>query len=429
MVSEAEKNILFDDGLKEFPHGCIIASSPGRADFLNTHQDYKLLPVVPVALELRTYVAGGIVDGDDVIVKSLTMKRVGEPGEDRFNLRSFSLRGGGWFGDYVRGIVSALKKRGFGGSLRGVYLVIDSDVPVAAGLASSAALEVAVLKFFDSLFNLGLSRMELAEMAYEAERKEFKIPCGRLDQYGATYGGIIKLSFRPRISIEEFGFRNFFLIVADSGIRHSTAEIHPVRQREIDEGLTQLIKNQHVPQTLRNKLKHLHYETPWEEISEEEVAPFLPNIDERSAKRILFTLKMQRSTEVAIKILRNESFKVREVEQAIGKRLPENLDRLSALGEIVDYQHLLLRDLYDLSLPKLERIRDAMMQAGSLGAKISGAGMGGAIIAVCRTRTQGQKILRAALEAGAIKGWVSGIGTGAEAKPLNISKGFRLGIT
>ena len=429
MVSEAEKNILLDDGLKQIPHGCITASSPGRADFLNTHQDYKLLPVVPVALELRTYVAGRIIDGDDVIVKSLTMKRVDEPGEDRFNLRSFSLRGGGWFGDYVRGIVSTLKKRGFGGSLRGVYLVIDSDVPIAAGLASSAALEVAVLKFFDSLFNLGLSRMELAEMAYEAERNELKIPCGRLDQYGATYGGIMKLSFRPRISIEEFSFRNFSIVIADSGIRHSTAEIHPVRQREIDEGLTQLIKNHHVPQTLRNKLKHLHYETPWEEISEEEVAPFLPNIDERSAKRILFTLKMQRSTEVAIKILRNEPFKVREVEQTVGKRLPENLDRLSALGEIVDYQHLLLRDLYDLSLLKLERIRDAMKQAGSLGAKISGAGIGGAIIAVCGTRTQGEKILRAALEAGAIKGWVSGIGTGAEAKPLNITKGFRRGIT
>jgi galactokinase len=85
-MSKAEKNILHDVGLRKIPNRWVIASSPGRADFLNTHQDYKLLPVVPVALELRTYVAGGIIDGNDVSVKSLTMKRAGEDGEDRFNI-------------------------------------------------------------------------------------------------------------------------------------------------------------------------------------------------------------------------------------------------------------------------------------------------------------------------------------------------------
>ena len=63
------------------------------------------------------------------------------------------------------------------------------------------------------------------------------IPCGRLDQYASSYGWIVKLETKPPYRIEELPMRELVFVGADSGIQKSTAEVHPLRQREIDEGL------------------------------------------------------------------------------------------------------------------------------------------------------------------------------------------------
>jgi galactokinase len=78
----------------------------------------------------------------------------------------------------------------------------------------------------------------------------------------------------------------------------------------------------------------------------------------------------------------------------------------------MNYQHLLLRDLYDVSLPSLEKVRESMLDAYSYGAKISGAGLGGSVIALVENIETGQKTLSAALQAGAKQGWVSNVGRG-----------------
>jgi hypothetical protein len=83
-----------------------FVSAPGRADFLNTHQDYKGLPVVPVAVRLRCYSAGFLNHTETVRFASLNLKEESEDFRDEFSLDRMELRGGGWFGDYVRAIFS-----------------------------------------------------------------------------------------------------------------------------------------------------------------------------------------------------------------------------------------------------------------------------------------------------------------------------------
>ena len=395
-------------------------SSPARADFLNTHQDYKGLPVVPAALNIRLRVEGEVIGGNRVYVRSLNFLREDLPCEDEFSLNDISYREKGWFGNYVRAVVNILKKRGYGERITGVRVEIDSEIPIGGGLGSSGSLEVALVKFFDAVFNLSLSTKEVAEFSYLAEREELGIPCGRLDQYGAAFGGIIKLETRPPYNVENLPKRDFLFVIVDSGIKHSTADIHPRRQQEIDKGLKQLLE-QKLPEKLRKKLSSHHYEVEWEKISEEEIFPFLSALNEKFADRILFTIRMHKSTELALKILRNQPISVKEVANVtqisfedIGRKMERNRKDLVLLGLIVNYQHLLLRDLYEVSLPEIEEIKYGMLEAGAYGVKISGAGLGGSIIGIVDKIDIGEKVLKAGLERGGMRGWVSTIGEGVK---------------
>jgi len=398
----------------------IEVSSPARADFLNTHQDYKGLAVVPAALNIRLKIKGEVTYGNKVYVGSLNFLREGLPYEDEFSIKDAFYREKGWFGNYVRAVVNILKKRGYGERITGVRIDVNSEIPIGGGLGSSGSLEVALVKFFDAAFNLSLSTKEVAEFSYLAEREELGIPCGRLDQYGAAFGGIIKLETRPPYNVENLPKRDFLFVIVDSGIKHSTADVHSRRQREIDEGLKQLLE-QKLPEKLREKLSSHHYDVEWEKISEEEIFPFLSTLNEKFADRILFTIRMHKSTELALKILRNQPISVKEVANVtqisfedIGRKMERNRKDLVLLGLIVNYQHLLLRDLYEVSLPEIEEIRYGMLEAGAYGVKISGAGLGGSIIGIVDKIDIGEKVLKAGLERGGVRGWVSTIGEGVK---------------
>ena len=399
--------------------GSAVVSSPGRADFLNTHQDYKGLPVVPVAINLRMHLLAE--PGKDKIftVKSLDLEKLGEPSKDTFKIKRNEMLGGKFFGDYFRGVLNVLVKRGLAHKLRGMDVTIKSEIPVGSGLSSSAALEVGFAELLNHVNDLGLTRQDLAEIGFAAENQEVGIPCGRLDQYGVAYGGIIKLECRPPYRVEPLAFRDLTFAIIDSGIRHSTADIHPERQADINRGLKALMESREVPENLKTNLGYTFDEPKWEEIREEEITDFLSVMDDKAKQRVLFTLKMQRSTEFALKILRFEDVGKEEVILNLGQERWDNICRSSLqerdyriLGEVMNDQHSLLRDLYDLSLPELEEICSAALEAGAYGAKISGAGMGGSIIALVEDENEGEKVIDACLSIGAKNGWVSAVGEG-----------------
>ena len=371
----------------------IVASAPGRADFLNTHQDYKGLPVVPIAISLRTYVFATRKLKNEFRIISLNLKEEGREYLDYFKLNNINLKGNKWFGDYLRAVILALKKIGkLSGS--GLEVVIDSEVPVASGLASSAALEVAFTKLLDEYYGLNLSKKDIAEISYRAEREIMGVPCGRLDQYGSSYGGAILLYPKPPIKVERLPLRNVKIVIVDTGIKHSVSEIHPRRQEEINKGLRTLLTLDQLPQTIREKLGPSYDNSRWEEIKLKELLPYLNFLDEGSAKRIIFTIKMNESTKRALEIIRR------------------GYAKLEKLGEIVNEQHELLRDLYEVSLPEIERIRDSMLKAGALGVKISGAGLGGSLIGIVRSEDHGRIVLESAVKSGAKRGWVVDVDEG-----------------
>ena len=393
----------------------IIVSAPGRIDFLNTHQDYKGLPVVSVGIDLRTYVAISANNSDKCIVESINLRDEGKEYRDAFNAVNPALKTGKWFGNYLRASVLSLKRMGY--SIKGFNALIYSDVPVAAGLASSAALEVSFIGALNQLFGFGLSRKEIAEAAYIAEHDIMGIPCGRLDQYGSSFGGIIKINTRPPYSIEELPWINGVFIIIDSGIKHSTADIHPQRQAEINNGLKLLLEMIDLPDDVKKYIKPHYYDTLWEEIDFEKIKNYLDRLPSPYRERILFTYKMHKSTLLALRIIKDEDIEPEEIISTLDlfdtNTIKKSIgDKLRLIGLIMDYQHILLRDYYELSLPALERIRNHMKEAGALGAKLSGAGLGGAIIGLTKDLNIAKKVLEAGISGGGKRGWIVNIDEG-----------------
>ncbi len=364
----------------------LVSSAPGRVDFLNTHQDYKGLPVVPIAVNLRTYVA--VLEESALFeVESLNLREEGQEYRDRFGPEP-QLLPGRWWGNYLRSCVIALEKKAGVKLSKGFKALIYSEVPIGSGLSSSAALEVAFLKALDAFFNLGLSTQELAETAFYAENAVAGIPCGRLDQYASAFGGAILLYPRPPVRVEPLNIGSLDFVVVDSGIRHSVADIHPRRQSEINQALHMLLSFQDLPPALREKLAPDYSKARWEEITFDEVEPFLGRLPDRLAKRVAFTILMHESTMRAVNLIKSGS---------LSKEL---------LAREVNIQHELLRDYYEVSLPELEELRRAMMSSGALAVKISGAGLGGALFALTGEEEEEKiKVIDAALKAGARKGW------------------------
>ena len=402
-------------------NGTIVVSSPGRADFLNTHQDYKGLPVVPVAINLRMRLEARQAKDGVFRIRSLDLEKLDEQSTDSFSIGINNMLGSKFFGDYFRGVVNMLVKKGLASKLKGMQVTIKSEIPVGSGLSSSAALEVGFTELLNHACNLGLSRKDLAEISFAAENQEVGVPCGRLDQYGVAFGGIIKLECRPPFNVEPLPFKDLTLAIVDSGIRHSTADIHPKRQDDINRGLKALMESREVSEALKAKMGYRFDEPAWENIAEEELVNYLSIMDERARRRILFTLRMQRSTEFALKVLRGEKVSGKEGGFSLRKDRWKHVKAgsvaergLRILGEVMNDQQALLRDLYDVSLPELENICSAALTTGAYGAKISGAGMGGSIIALVKNEEHCRKVINACLDTGAKDGWVSKVGEGVK---------------
>jgi len=383
----------------------VISSAPGRIDFLNTHQDYKGLPVVSIGINLRTYIAVSRILGRKSRIVSISLLRERRKYVDSFNVDNIVLRKGKWFGNYIRSSVKALKE--IHRDIDGFNALIYSDVPVAAGLASSAALLVSFIG-------------AMTELAFHAEHDIMGISCGRLDQYGSSFGGILKIETKPPYNVEELPILNGVFIVLDSGIRHSTADIHPRRQAEINEGLRILLQMNDLKGNIMEKLSDKYYAVKWDEIKYEELLPYMMRLPDTPRRRIEFTFKMHESTLLALNIIRGDIPDLDKIITILGSEWRDEVEKalnsdnsaLALIGVIMNYQHVLLRDLYDVSLPELERIRNAALTAGALGVKLSGAGLGGSLTALARDLKDAENILRKGLENGAKRGWIVKVDTG-----------------
>jgi galactokinase len=157
-----------------------IFRAPGRVNLIGEHTDYNLGFVLPIALDLATYIESAPTDDGQLHVWS----------EERREERSWpvssiaSAQSAKHWSDYVAGVARELAGRGV--EIQPLTLKIRSDVPVGAGLSSSAALEVATA--FALLQGRDFDRLEIAKLCQRAETDFVGMPCGIMDQFVAVFG-------------------------------------------------------------------------------------------------------------------------------------------------------------------------------------------------------------------------------------------------
>ena len=151
---------------------------PGRICLFGDKIDLMGLPVIAAAIDTCMTVRARKLDNFKIKIYSETYESgldytIGEKGDWEHYLK------------YWCAIIYRLKDR-----IGGFEAIVKSDIPVGAGLSSSAAISVALAKVLNKMFNLGLDRKGIAELAYVAEHDDLQIMCGRMDQYSISYGGV-----------------------------------------------------------------------------------------------------------------------------------------------------------------------------------------------------------------------------------------------
>ena len=212
-----------------------LFSAPGRVNLIGEHTDYNDGFVMPLAIARRTFVAAAAREERRIRVRSLNVDATAE-----IDLNAAGQPQRGTWLDYVEGVARVLSARGQ--ALVGADLLISSDVPVGAGLSSSAALEVAVGLALLSLANSDLDRLELARAAQAAEHEYVGTRCGIMDQYIAAlacpdHALLIDCRSLAATPVSaDFGAAT--LLVCDSRVKHElSSSEYNVRRAECERGV------------------------------------------------------------------------------------------------------------------------------------------------------------------------------------------------
>jgi galactokinase len=320
-----------------------LFSAPGRVNLIGEHTDYNDGFVMPLAIERRTFVAAAARKDRRIRVRSL---HVGETAEIDLAAVGQPQRGS-WL-DYVEGVARVLSARG--STLVGADLLIASDVPVGAGLSSSAALEVAVGVALLSLANAELDRVGLACAAQAAEHEYVGTRCGIMDQYIAALGQAAHALLIDCRSLDatpvSADLGDAALLVCDSRVKHElSSSEYNVRHAECERGVEIIARDLPDVRALRDVTA---------ETLERYRETFPPTVYRRCRHVVSENARTLRAADA----LRDRD--------------------LALLGRLMSESHISLRDDYEVSCPELDSlVKLALDQPGVYGSRLTGAGFGG----------------------------------------------------
>jgi galactokinase len=316
------------------------ASAPGRVNLIGEHTDYNGGPVLPIAIAQRTTaVVGPGADGDEGVLEVVSTR-------DRqvVRVKWQEALTPGWSA-YVAGVLRelwALEVMLPNGSAR---VAVASTVPIGAGLSSSAALTVAVAKALAP----NLQPRQIAGVAFRAEHDHVGVRCGVMDQTIAALGKRDHALLLESASLEarHIPFKARVVLV-DTGVRHDlAASSFNTRRAECEAAVKRL----------KIELPELTWLASWP-------AEWLPRL-----KRALKDPIRARAVHVV-----GETARTRFAAQLLQER------KLKPFGRLLYESHESCRRLYECSAPELDTIVAAAKRAGALGARLTGAGWGGAAL-------------------------------------------------
>ncbi len=328
-------------------------SAPGRVNLVGEHTDYNDGLVLPFAIDRRTACAVKITDDGSIRVTSTHSTDV--VSVEIASLTPHCLDG---WSAYPLGVAWALiesaAKNGLSDRVRGCDLAIASDVPIGAGLSSSAAIECAVAVALNELWGLGLEPMDLVLACQRAENVAVGAPTGIMDQTASLFGvedhAVLLDCHTREVQTVALGLAaaGLSIMVMDSKVEHAHATGgYKERRADCERGAAEL-----GVATLRA----------------------LSVADLPRAKAVLSDRVFLRVRHVV-----TENERVLDTVRALGTLGP------TAIGDLMLGSHASMRDDFEISVPEIDVAVEAAVEAGALGARLTGGGFGGASIALVPT--------------------------------------------
>jgi galactokinase len=324
-------------------------SAPGRVNLIGEHTDYNDGFVLPFAINRRTIVALGAHPEQHrhLRVASSYADEIAEI--DLTELAADALHG---WAAYPLGVAWALSE--FGADLAavpGVDLFIESDVPVGAGLSSSAAIESAVALALNDAWHLGLTRETLARVGQRAENVAVGVPTGIMDQSASLLGRPGAAVFLDCRSLDaelidlDLDAAGLVVLVMDTGVSHShSSGDYASRRASCERGARMLGVD-----SLRD-------------VSVDDLPHAQTVLDDETFRRVRHVVTENQRVLDTVRTLRTHG--------------------PGAIGHLLDESHRSMRDDFEISVPELDLAVEVALANGAIGARMTGGGFGGAAIAL-----------------------------------------------
>jgi len=223
---------LNDKFTELFGKGAFIFSSPGRVNLIGEHTDYNGGFVLPGAIDKVIAVAIKPNGLDNIRAFALD---INDSTEIKFNQKPAKQ-----WACYIYGVVTEITRKGL--KVGGFDCVFGGNIPIGAGLSSSAALESAFGFSLNTLFNLGLTKFDLAKIGQAAEHNAVGVLCGIMDQFASVFGqkgNLLQLDCRSLeyelVPFDPIGYR---VVLLDTQVKHSLAfSEYNIRRAECESGV------------------------------------------------------------------------------------------------------------------------------------------------------------------------------------------------
>lgn len=335
----------FKEKFKVEPH---LYYSPGRINLIGEHVDYNDGFVMPAAIDKGIYFAMALNESEQINLYSIDFN-------ESISLPLSEVKKMDTWKNYVLGVVNEFQQLNL--PLKGFDCLFGGNIPIGAGISSSAALEGGIAFGLNELFNFGLSRKELALLCQRAEHNFPGVKCGIMDQYANMMGEKNSLILLDCMNITHeyipLNMEGYEIVLINSKVHHSLASSEYNRRRkECEEGL--------------NILKYYSNVQSFRDVSKpESLTGFETKMSKEVFKRCLYVVEEIYRTKKAAQLLKENN--------------------IEAFGKLMFQTHEGLKNLYHVSCKELDYLVDcAAENKDVVGSRLMGGGFGGCTINIVK---------------------------------------------
>ena len=339
--------IMVERFVKQFGPSPLVVVSPGRVNLIGEHTDYNEGFVLPAATDKAVVFAMGARNDNLCHFVSHDFNQEFRCGLDELHLSPLR------WPNYLLGVLEQLVRHGC--RFNGINCVFGGDIPIGAGMSSSAAIEGGLVFGLNEIYGLGLDKLTMVKLAQKAENEFVGVKCGIMDQFINIHGrarSVLKLDCRS-LGFEYFPFEreDLRIVVSDTMVRRELAgSEYNVRRSQCEEAVNTLRRHHPEMKSLRD-------------VTSEMLSAHKSELDPVAFKRADYVIRENIRVGLACQALLGNDYR--------------------RLGELMNVSHEGLKNDYQVSSAELDlMVEEARKVPGVLGSRMMGAGFGGCAISL-----------------------------------------------